>query len=123
MKKKKHLPFVIGASILGVVASAAGLVAKKNKADEQTFWKKKYVGHWTFENAIQNSVHQIYVDSEFKLTIDGQPVNGVIQELSKKQLVWQDKYGFQLVLVVDGQKPATMYDEADDKTYELTKLT
>lgn len=119
---KRRWPVVIGVSLFGVVASAAGLLSKKPKKEDPKNWAKKYLGHWTFKNEREKTVHQIFVDSQFRLTIDGQAINGVLLELNNTRLVWQDQFGFQLKIAVDGFSGGTIYDEADDTTYILKKL-
>lgn len=113
---KRRWPFLLGASLIGVAAS---VVAKRKGTDEKRNWAAKYIGQWQFIHPSQQTHHQLMIDSEFRLYIDGAKVNGTLQELSQERLVWQDQFGYHLKVTADQQQPTFIYDEADDITYPL----
>lgn len=114
--KRRHWPFVLGATLIGV---AAGMIAKKKAPEENHNWAKKYVGHWQFENPKQKTTHDLKIKEDFRLFIDGEVVKGTLEELSPQQLVWQDEFGYHLKVVAENAHPKEIYDEADDLSYAL----
>ncbi|WP_071131802.1 DUF4828 domain-containing protein [Enterococcus timonensis] len=116
--KKKAWPFVVGASILGL---AAGLVAKKKLPDKKEAHPEKFIGHFEFTIPKPNAIHHLHVDQQYRIFINRQHVSGALQELSNDQLVWQDEFGFQIKIIADNNGPVSIYDEADDQTYLLTR--
>jgi hypothetical protein len=119
---KKGWQVLLSASVLaGVVGS---LFIRKNRGTDSSRLeelKNKYVGKWQFNNNHKKN-HTLTISKKFELAIDEQPVKGLIIELNKDNLIVQDKYGYQIKILTNGNNPVSVYDEADDATYILDKI-
>ncbi len=116
--KSKHWPVVIGASLLSFTA---GFLAKKTQKSDSKEWVNQYVGQWHYTSGHKHQQHHVKITREFKLFLDGHEVKGSLKEMSNKNLVWQDEFGYHVKIITNGQEPVELYDEADDKTYVLEK--
>lgn len=119
MKKKWHM--LIGASLFtGVVGSFALHKKKKNDSDDEFI--QKYFGEWRFSDPDQKNYHRLTIQPSFSVALDYRELKVSIIELTKKRLVLQDEYGYHLILQVNDDKSATLYDEADDYSHALSAV-
>ncbi len=81
-----------------------------------------YIGTWTFYDEQQKRHHTFQVSSHLTIKIDGKPLAGKIIKLTAKQLLFLDQYGYELLITADEQQPATIFDEADQRTYPIAHL-
>ena len=114
--KRQSWFFVFGTRCIKLLA---GMTTKKKVSKADSYWAKKYIGCWQFNNPKQKTTHQLKIKEDFRLSIDGQLVKGTLEELSPKQLVWQDEFGFHLKVLAGNLQPQELYDEADDISYTL----
>ncbi len=61
------------------------------------------------------------IANDYSLTIEGKPLTASIVELTPTRLVLLDTFGYHLVLEQKGSV-ITLYDEAEDCHYSLTKI-
>ena len=61
------------------------------------------------------------IANDYSLTIEGKPLPVSIVELTPMRLVLLDTFGYHLVLEQKGSV-ITLYDEAEDCHYSLTKI-
>lgn len=66
--------------------------------------------------------HQLLIDDQLQIQIDGKKLTFSLIEWNLKRLVVQDSFGFHLIIETKNDIPYTLYDEADDRTYLLEKV-
>ncbi len=120
MASKKWSMFV-GASVL---AGIAGSIFFKNRKKELSgteldTLKDQYSGSWWFIDTNKHIQHELILNEDFTLKIDGRLIIGSLIELTATRLVFQDHLGFHIILTSSQGRPKSIYDEADDLTYEL----
>lgn len=113
MKKRSLL---IGLSLLTGVASS--LILRKEK--QKTEPRQQFVGKWQFTSKMKDTV-SIEITEEHSLIIDGKHSPTVIVELPPSRLVLLDSLGYHLIIEQKDQR-FTLYDEAEDWQYPLTKI-
>lgn len=114
MKKRSIL---IGLSLAtGVVSS---LLLRKEKQKNEN--RQNFIGNWRFTSKTKEDV-TIEIANDYSLTIEGKPLTASIVELTPMRLVLLDTFGYHLVLEQKGSV-ITLYDEAEDCHYSLTKIT
>lgn len=78
-----------------------------------------YAGSWQFIDELSNRTHCLEITADLRILIDHRELTGQVQMLTPKELIFLDGYGYHLrVDAVDG-KPISVYDEADNRVYEL----
>lgn len=114
---KKRWPILIGVSILGI----AGSLFLKKERDEEAPQQLStcYRGNWWYINRNKATQHTLAIFDDFSLEIDGRKVLGTLVELNRDRLVFQDQYGYHLIVSCENGRPISIYDEADDETYTL----
>lgn len=91
---------------------------KKQKAI-QVALPSIYTGTWRFTDELSKRKHYLEITPDLHILIDHRELAGQVQILTEKELVFLDGYGYQLRIdAVDGQ-PISVYDEADNRVYEL----
>lgn len=115
---KKRWPILIGVSVLGVLGS---FFLKKEQQCEgiSKSLAAQYLGNWWFINRNKATQHTLAIFDDFSIEIDGRKVLGTLIELNAERLVVQDQYGYHLIITCENGLPITIYDEADDATYQL----
>lgn len=82
-----------------------------------------YAGTWTFIDEVSHKHHQLEITLGLRILIDGRELPGTIEQLNNRQLVFLDKYGYQLKINADYTRPVSLFDEADDRTYTIIDPT
>lgn len=119
---KKHWSLFLGASLITGIAGS--LFLKKKQANQQPDSDipnlyKSYLGSWWFVNKQKATQHTLKIEDDLQIIIDGKELRYMLVELTNKRLVAQDEYGYHLIIQCLNDKPASLYDEADDATYVL----
>ncbi|MGC6767181.1 DUF4828 domain-containing protein [Enterococcus sp. LJL128] len=123
---KKHWSFLLGASVVTGLASSLLFKNKKKKQEASQTASDLitlFQGKWWFINQGKATQHQLAIDEKLNIMIDGKPVTYSLVEWNIQRLVVQDTYGFHLIVETRNNQPYTLYDEADDRTYLLEKVT
>lgn len=119
---KKHWSLLLGASLITGVAGSLFLKKKQEKLQPDSKIPnlyKSYLGSWWFVNKVKATQHTLQIEEDLHIIIDGKKLNYMLVELTSKRLVAQDEYGYHLIVQCLNDKPASLYDEADDATYVL----
>ena len=70
-----------------------------------------YAGSWQFIDELSNRTHCLEITTDLRQ----------VQMLTSKELIFLDGYGYHLRIdAIDG-KPISVYDEADNRVYELSE--
>jgi hypothetical protein len=112
--KKRSL--LIGLSLLTGIASSLILRKERQKIEP----RQQYVGKWQFTSKTKDTL-SIEITSEHSLLINGKLSPTVIVELTPSRLVLLDALGYHLIIEQKDQH-FTLYDEAEDCYYLLTKI-
>lgn len=119
---KKHWSLFLGASLITGIAGSLFLKKQQEKqqadSDIPTLYKS-YLGSWWFVNKVKATQHTLKIEDDLQIIIDGKNLSYMLVELTNKRLVAQDEYGYHLIVQCLNDKPASLYDEADDATYVL----
>ena len=68
-----------------------------------------------------NRTHCLEITTDLRILIDHRELTGQVQMLTSKELIFLDGYGYHLRIdAIDG-KPISVYDEADNRVYELSE--
>lgn len=78
-----------------------------------------FVGSWFFKDR-RNREHEIVIDPDLKLTIDGQDMSAKVSSMTKYELSYIDKFGYKLEIRGNEARPVKFYDESENFTYDLT---
>lgn len=119
---KKNWSLFLGASLITGIAGSLFLKKKQERqrsdSDIPNLYKS-YLGSWWFVNKQKATQHTLTIEDDLQITIDGKKLSYMLVELTNKRLVAQDEYGYHLIVQCLKDKPASLYDEADDATYVL----
>lgn len=83
----------------------------------------QYTGKYAFLDELTNKTHQLMISPALKIKIDGSTLPGTVTGITTDKLTFLDHYGYQLIITADSAGPATIYDEAEDATYQIIKPT
>ncbi|GAA2960114.1 hypothetical protein FC48_GL001936 [Ligilactobacillus murinus DSM 20452 = NBRC 14221] len=78
-----------------------------------------YAGSWQFIDELSNRTHCLEITTDLRILIDHRELAGQIQTLTAKELIFLDGYGYHLRIDAVDSKPISVYDEADNRVYEL----
>ena len=81
-----------------------------------------YAGTWQFVDPHNRRHHHLVISPNLDVAIDGRAIEVSVQQLDQHQLVFQDKFGYHLVIHANKQRPVSFFDEADDITYTVRAL-
>ncbi|KRL83468.1 DUF4828 domain-containing protein [Ligilactobacillus apodemi] len=93
----------------------------KKKASPKAEQSTVYTGNWQFTDELSHRKHCLKITADLRILIDRRELAGQVESLTNKELVFLDGYGYHLRIdAVDG-KPISVYDEADNRVYELVE--
>ena len=81
-----------------------------------------YKGKWSFTDEATGRTHQLEITDRLQILIDGRQLPGKIEKVDHKELLFLDKYGYHLRIDANGGHPVSLYDEADNQVYPITKI-
>lgn len=79
----------------------------------------QYTGSYAFLDELTNKTHQIVVSKDLAIKIDGRILPGTVTGITTDRLTFLDHYGYQLIITNGANGPRTVYDEAEDTTYNI----
>lgn len=79
-----------------------------------------FSGNWQFTDENNSRVHHLHINLDLSISLDGRALPGSVLNLTEKELVFLDTYGYHLRIDAIDQHPISVYDEADDRVYQLT---
>lgn len=78
-----------------------------------------YTGKFAFVDELTNKSHQLIVNPTLAIKIDGRTLPGQVVGITTDALTFLDHYGYQLIITAKEGHPVTVYDEAEDATYQI----
>lgn len=107
-KRKMHKPF------------AKIFHSDKKQLNNQAPLAQIYAGDWQFTDENNFRVHHLHIKSDLAIALDKRALPGSVLRLSERELVFLDTYGYHLRIdAIDGH-PISVYDEADNRVYQLS---
>lgn len=79
-----------------------------------------YSGNWKFIDERSSRTHHLLISSDLAISLDGRSLPGSVLNLSQKELVFLDTYGYHLRIDAVDDHPISVYDEADNRVYQLS---
>ncbi|WP_125706353.1 DUF4828 domain-containing protein [Lacticaseibacillus daqingensis] len=83
----------------------------------------QYTGKYAFLDEQTNKTHQLIVGPSLEIQIDGRTLPGQVTGITLERLTFLDHYGYQLIIATTAAGPTTVYDEAEDTTYQIIQPT
>ncbi len=80
-----------------------------------------YIGDYTFFDNKTNKQHTLTITAQSQIIIDNINLEGSVIGLTTLSLTFLDHYGYQLI-VKRQDNQLTVYDEAEDQTYQLKPI-
>lgn len=81
----------------------------------------QYLGRWYILDRAKNIQHTIELLPNFNILIDNTPFDCTLIELSKSNLILRDKFGYLITVNCEQSVPKTLYDEAENRTFDIEK--
>ncbi|KRL04019.1 hypothetical protein FD46_GL000022 [Liquorilactobacillus oeni DSM 19972] len=81
----------------------------------------RYIGKWNFKDDINGRVHILQITKTLNILIDNRELPGKIVHLDEKELLFLDTYGYHLRVDVSEDRPISLFDEADNQVYPVTR--
>ncbi|KRN28323.1 hypothetical protein IV38_GL001321 [Lactobacillus selangorensis] len=103
---------------MGTIFGRHTAKAKRPAQDELA---QAYVGIWHFVDGPTNKKHSLQILSNLSIKLDGQVLDGQIIGVTITTLTFLDHYGYQLKINADETGPYEIYDEAEDRSYQILK--
>ncbi len=79
-----------------------------------------YSGNWEFIDENNSRVHYLQIKHDLSISLDGRPLPGSVLHLNVQELVFLDTYGYHLRIDAVDHHPISVYDEADNRVYQLS---
>ena len=79
-----------------------------------------FAGNWQFVDENNSRIHHLHISLDLSISLDGRALPGSVLNLNEKELVFLDTYGYHLRIDAIDEHPISVYDEADDRVYQLT---
>ncbi|WP_338034758.1 DUF4828 domain-containing protein [Lacticaseibacillus kribbianus] len=83
----------------------------------------QYTGKFAFLDEQTNKTHQLAVEPDLTIKIDGRALPGQVTGITTEKLTFLDHYGYSLVITAGLNGPTAVYDEAEDATYQVIDPT
>lgn len=95
----------------------------KNTDSPKISWKlkKQYTGQWSINHPDFTNKHSLTINKDLTVLLDGVPFPYTLISADQDHLKIRDKNGYLLTLHCQNNRPTTIYDEADKRTYVLVK--
>ncbi|ETA73620.1 DUF4828 domain-containing protein [Ligilactobacillus equi] len=78
-----------------------------------------YVGNWVFTDEENGRQHHLEISADLTISLDRRQLAGKVISIDNKELVFLDNYGYQLRIDAVDNHPISVYDEADNRVYQL----
>lgn len=95
----------------------------RGKANQklQTALPLIYAGTWLFIDDLSQKHHKLEITVDLNILIDSHELPGKIERLDESSMVFLDTYGYHLQISAENLHPVSVYDEADNRSYDLSE--
>ncbi|KRM68318.1 DUF4828 domain-containing protein [Apilactobacillus ozensis] len=117
--RKRNL-VLIGATFFVGLANELVKAGKKSKNKQDSPIQLYYIGEWNFLDR-HNFTHSLTINPDLSILLDNNSVKTKTKNIDKNELRLIDNFGYTLVVRTNkNNTPTSLYDEADDYTYNIT---
>lgn len=118
MQRKWFIKMFISFTLLSKLV----YLIKKNrethlKVDPLTF----FIGKWHVSDPITSTELSIQIGENREVYLNKQLMNGQQMSIEKDKLVFTDHFGYELVITKLSSTTLNLFDEADEKNYQLIR--
>ncbi|WP_282708680.1 DUF4828 domain-containing protein [Ligilactobacillus sp. Marseille-Q7487] len=117
--KRKGLTIIGGITPLVTGIGKMVHTVTKKRASVKPALPLIYAGTWMFTDELSHKVHQLEISVELTIALDGRQLLGKVEQLDSNELVFLDNYGYHLRISAVNNLPVSVFDEADNRVYEL----
>lgn len=118
---KHRFKLLIGISLLAGFASST-LLHKPKDAPPQLRGSEFFLGSWRKNEAPVTEAAFLIISEVGLFTLNQLPLAGKIIQLDEQRLVFEDNYGYQLILEKMGINQLSLFDDAEDREYILERI-
>ena len=116
--KRKDLTFLGGVNPL--VTKIGRVLHNVKRSNVKPALPLIYAGTWNFTDELSKKVHQLEISVDLTLALDGRELAGNVKHIDEHELVFLDNYGYYLRINALNNLPVSVFDEADNRLYELS---
>ncbi len=80
-----------------------------------------YAGTWLFIDDLSRKKHKLEITVDLRILIDKHELPGKVEQLDEHNLIFLDNYGYHLKVTAQDYHPVTVFDEADNRSYNLSE--
>lgn len=81
----------------------------------------QYIGRWFIIDRKNNIQHSLEFTTEHTLFIDNSIFDYTVVDISYKNLVIRDKFGYLITVSCENKQPVSLFDEANNRLYAVEK--
>lgn len=123
MGKKNGLKVLVGLSMLAGVTGS--VLFKKQQRKRVRIGKpvfEHFQGQWCKKDDADTQLIFLSISSEGEFFLNQKELAGKIIHATDQKLVFEDSFGYQLVLELTAPGELTLYDDAEEQDYFLEKI-
>lgn len=120
MNRKNLLKYILGFSVIVSISNSVlknRIKRKKSPSVEDPL--APFVGKWIMKEPGSLAEVHLTISDDGQFYLNGHSLQGKVTLIGEDQLIFTDHYGYELVLKKVQDQSYNLYDEADDKEYEL----
>lgn len=118
MQRKFIIKMVIGFTILSKLFCIFRNSWKPHsKIDPLTF----FVGNWHISEPDVSIKMSIQIEEDRQVYLNNQLMNGQLVSIENDKLVFKDHFGYELIVTKLSSTTLNLFDEADEKNYQLIR--
>ncbi|MGX7420177.1 DUF4828 domain-containing protein [Carnobacterium gallinarum] len=121
---KNRFRILLGISMLAGLTGSTIMHRKQKKwttspLDSHLF----FLGSWRKSESPSSDSAFLTFNRTGSVTLNKKLLKGNIIQLNEQQLIFEDSYGYQLILNKLGENKLNLYDDAEDKEYILERIS
>ena len=118
MQRKFIIKIVIGFTILSKLLCIFKTSRKNHsKIDPLNF----FIGNWTISEPDIPIEMSIQIEENRQVYLNKQLMNGQLVSVENERLVFKDHFGYELIVTKLSPTTLNLFDEADEKNYQLIR--
>ena len=82
-----------------------------------------FIGTWKYFDHKRERFYYFTITNDYQITLNGQPIDVTIVLVSPTVFIFKDPYGFNMKLHYYSPDSFSLYDEANECYYTLTRLS
>lgn len=120
MQRKLIIKMLISFTIISKLVQ----IIKKNKKSHSTLDPlTSYIGTWRINEPDITTEMSIQIEENQQIYLNKQLMNGHLISIENDKLIFTDHFGYELIVTKLSPTSLNLFDEADEKNYQLVKET